>query len=289
MKNIKKIAAVILAAMTLGAMSAQAADEEVFTLTIGQNTASVFGETKESDVQPIIRNDSTMLPARFVAENLGAQVSWDGENRVVTVKGEDIEIKLTIDSAVALVNGVEEMLETPAFIENDRTYTPVRFIAEKLGSTVNWDGETKTVIISKPVKAQPSAPASAVGKLELKDFKYVYEPGDDIINAENNEGSVGGMHISGWVTGPADVQRVLIGRWQDEPFTEADIQEAIKLHIKVWKRDGVKIWDSPVPFEFNSTHPVDPDELGKKLYLLLIGVDKNCDAVGYAVLEEFAK
>lgn len=287
MKNFKKIMAVILAVLALGAMSAQAADDEVFTLTIGQNTASVFGQTKESDVQPIIRNDSTMLPARFVAENLGAEVFWDGENRVVTVKGEDVVIMLTIDSAVALVNGVEEVLETPAFIENDRTYTPVRFIAEKLGSTVNWDGETKTVIISKPVKASDSA--TEVCKLEIENFKYVYEAGDDIINAENNEGSVGGMHVSGVVVGPSDVDRVLIGRWSETPFTEDEIQEAIKYHIKIWENAGIYIEDSPIPFEFNSTHPVDPDELGKKLYLLLIGVDKNCDAVGYVVVDEFAK
>ncbi len=289
MKSIRKIAAVILAAMTLCAMSVQAADEEVFTLTIGQNTASVFGETKESDVQPIIRNDSTMLPARFVAENLGAEVFWDGENRVVTVKSEDVEIKLTIDSAVATVNGVQEMLETPAFIENDRTYTPVRFIAENLGSTVNWDGATKTVIISKPVKTQPQAQGQVPASLKIEGFKYTYEAKDDIIHAENNKGSVGGMHISGMVTGPENVARVLIGRWRETPYTEAEIQDAIKYHISVWKKDGIKIWDEPVPFEFNSTHPVDADEVGKKLYLLLIGVDKNCDAVGYSVLEEIVK
>ena len=60
--------------------------EDVFTLSIGQNTASVFGVVKENDVQPIIRNDRTMLPARFVAENLGAAVLWDAVNRVVTIQ-----------------------------------------------------------------------------------------------------------------------------------------------------------------------------------------------------------
>ena len=289
MKNIKKIAAVILAAMSLCAMSAQAADEEVFKLTIGQNTASVFGETKESDVQPIIRNDSTMLPARFVAENLGAEVFWDGENRVVTVKSEDVEIKLTIDSAVATVNGTQQMLETPAFIENERTYTPVRFIAENLGSTVNWDGATSTVIISKPVKTQPQAQGQVPASLKIEGFKAGYRVNDDIINAENNEGSVGGMNISGMVTGPANVARVLIGRWRETPYTEAEIQDAIKYHIGVWKQAGIAIWEEPIPFIIDSTHPVDPEEVGKKLYLLLIGVDKNCDAVAYTVVEEFVK
>ena len=120
---------------------------DVFALVIEEKTASVFGKIKENDVEPIIRNDRTMLPARFVAENLGAAVEWDAEARVVTVKSEAVEIKLTIDSDIATVNGVEETLDSPAFIENDRTYTPVRFIAEKLGKTVEWDAELKMVLI----------------------------------------------------------------------------------------------------------------------------------------------
>ncbi len=120
---------------------------DIFALVIEETTASVFGEIMENDVAPIIRNDRTMLPARFVAENLGAAVEWDAEARVVTVKSDEVEIKLTIDSAVATVNGVEETLDSPAFIENDRTYTPVRYIAEKLGATVEWNDEFKMVII----------------------------------------------------------------------------------------------------------------------------------------------
>lgn len=127
---------------------------DVFALVIEEKTASVFGEIKENDVEPIIRNDRTMLPARFVAENLGAEVAWDGEARVVTVKSDEVEIKLTIDSAVATVNGVEETLDSPAFIENDRTYTPVRFIAEKLGATVEWDPSLKMVKIAKAVEEE---------------------------------------------------------------------------------------------------------------------------------------
>ena len=80
-----------------------------------------------------------MLPARFVAENLGAKVLWD----------EDITILITIGADAAIVNGEEIKLDSPAFIENDRTYTPVRFIAEQLGTSVEWNEEAKTVTITK--------------------------------------------------------------------------------------------------------------------------------------------
>ena len=38
-------------------------------------------------------------------------------------------------------------LDFPATIVDSRTLVPVRAIAESFGSTVGWDGETKTVLI----------------------------------------------------------------------------------------------------------------------------------------------
>ncbi len=123
--------------------------ENEIILTIGQKEAVVFGKTKTNDVAPIIRNDRTMLPARFVAEELGAKVSWNEAERKVTIKKTDVEIILTIDSDIALVNGEEIKLDSPAFIENDRTYTSVRFIAENLGASVDWNEGSRKVIITK--------------------------------------------------------------------------------------------------------------------------------------------
>ena len=125
-------------------------------LTIGEKTAQVFGVQKTNDVAPKIVNDRTMLPARFVAENLGAKVDWDEANEIVTISGknfktgEDITILINIDSDTAYVNGKEVKLDSPAFIENDRTYTPIRFISEELGADVEWFENTQRVIITKP-------------------------------------------------------------------------------------------------------------------------------------------
>lgn len=123
-------------------------------LTIGEKTAKAFGETKTNDVAPKIVNDRTMLPARFVAESLGAKVDWDEEKQLVTIvgvneKNEEVTILITIDSDIALVNGKEVKLDSPAFIENDRTYTPLRFISENLGAKVDWNDEQQKVTITK--------------------------------------------------------------------------------------------------------------------------------------------
>ncbi len=129
--------------------------ENQIILTIGEKAAQVFGTTKTNDVAPKIVNDRTMLPARFVAENLGAKVEWDGEKELVTVNGkklktgEDITILIYIGSDVAYVNGKEIKLDSAAFVENDRTYTPIRFISEELGASVTWIETEQKAVITK--------------------------------------------------------------------------------------------------------------------------------------------
>jgi len=118
-------------------------------LTIGSVDAQVFGAPVSNDVAPIIENDRTMLPARFVAESLGAYVAWDNAQRKVTIHKNLTMIEIYIDSDIAYINGNPVTLDSPAFIRNDRTYTPVRFIAEALGATVEWNELLRQVIITR--------------------------------------------------------------------------------------------------------------------------------------------
>ncbi|MBR5538374.1 MAG: metallophosphoesterase [Clostridia bacterium] len=118
-------------------------------MTIDSLTAFVNGEAKALDAAPIIRNSRTMLPVRFVAENLGATVGWDGATQTVTIKRDATTIEIVIGSKIAKVNGNNIALDSPAFIENSRTYLPVRVVAENLGATVGWDDATKTATLTK--------------------------------------------------------------------------------------------------------------------------------------------
>lgn len=55
---------------------------------------------------------------------------------------------LKVRSVITAINGKELKSEVPAYIMGDRTMVPVRFVAEGLGATVNWENETKTVTIT---------------------------------------------------------------------------------------------------------------------------------------------
>ncbi|MBQ3616163.1 MAG: putative Ig domain-containing protein, partial [Anaerotignum sp.] len=61
-------------------------DKEI-VIYIGQSFALVDGCPVELDSPAFIANDRAYLPMRFVAENLGATVTWDGVNQTVTIVG----------------------------------------------------------------------------------------------------------------------------------------------------------------------------------------------------------
>jgi hypothetical protein len=99
----------------------------------------------------ISASQRTMVPVRFVSEQLDADVKWDDTKKEVTVTDilTDKKIVLTIGSTKALVDGVEATLDSPAVLTNGSTYVPVGFIGTSLGAKIGWDKDTRTVSISK--------------------------------------------------------------------------------------------------------------------------------------------
>lgn len=107
----------------------------------------VNGEQPALEVNPFIKDGSTLVPFRAISEALKAEVKWDAEERSVTVTRGGVSVKLFIDSTKALVDGKEVILEVPATIVEGNTVVPVRFISESLKATVKWEDETKSVVI----------------------------------------------------------------------------------------------------------------------------------------------
>lgn len=122
-----------------------------------------FGETKPESTEltielnnvvmdleepPVIINGRTMLPVRYIFEPLGLTVSWDEVTRTAIGEKEGLRIDMGIDEAVAYVNGEPITLDVPSTIINQRTYVPVRFVAESTGAVVTWDEATFTVGIA---------------------------------------------------------------------------------------------------------------------------------------------
>ncbi|RLF57107.1 MAG: hypothetical protein DRN25_07035, partial [Thermoplasmata archaeon] len=77
----------------------------ILKLQIGNRVMLVNDTPLEIDVPPTIVEGRTLLPIRWVAEPLGAGVSWDGKEKKVTVSLGDVFIELWIGKSVAKVNG----------------------------------------------------------------------------------------------------------------------------------------------------------------------------------------
>ncbi|MDR2940180.1 MAG: copper amine oxidase N-terminal domain-containing protein [Clostridiales bacterium] len=133
----------------LGSPETTGNGQMVIKLQIDNKDATVNGYKVALDAPPIISNERTMLPIRFIAENLGCNVGWDDKTRTVTVSDGDINISLQIGSNQATVNGESVYLDAPPIITNNRTMLPIRFIAEELGCVVDWDDTFRTATITK--------------------------------------------------------------------------------------------------------------------------------------------
>ena len=121
-------------------------------MTINSTFAYVNGEKKVLDAAPIIKNSRTLLPVRFLAENLGAEVVWNDATKTATLATKDITIEVTVGASSMKVNGAAVALDSPAIIENSRTYLPLRAIANALGvsnDNITWDDSTKTATFVK--------------------------------------------------------------------------------------------------------------------------------------------
>ena len=108
---------------------------------------TVNGAEVSFDQPPIIVDNRTLVPLRAIFEAMGATVDWDQETQTVTSSKGDISVSLTIGSNTMYKNGSPVELDVPAQVVNGRTLVPVRAVSEAFGADVDWNQDTKTVII----------------------------------------------------------------------------------------------------------------------------------------------
>ncbi|MBE7052676.1 MAG: hypothetical protein E7391_00170 [Ruminococcaceae bacterium] len=139
-KIISIILSVALILSCLGMTSVVLADDTIKVV--------INGENLNMDQPPVLTEGRTLVPVRAIFEALGAKVEWDDITKTATGVLGETKIEIQINNKVAKVNGKDITLDVPAQIVNSRTLVPVRFISESLGAKVDWDGNTKTVIIT---------------------------------------------------------------------------------------------------------------------------------------------
>ncbi|MDR7870988.1 MAG: stalk domain-containing protein [Tissierellaceae bacterium] len=119
----------------------------------------VDGKEITSDPKPVIENDRTLVPIRFVLEQLGAEFDWapkDSTVETVTITKGDISVNLRIDSQLVTYDkdGKNHIITDVApKIIDDRTFVPIRLISNIFGLDIDWDNDTRSVIIDSSIPA----------------------------------------------------------------------------------------------------------------------------------------
>jgi methionine-rich copper-binding protein CopC len=108
-------------------------------------TVTVNGQTMSFDQPPVMRNNRVFVPMRAIFERLGSSVVFS--NGVINSQGNGRRVHLTIGSTQASVNGQPLTMDVAPFTVAGRTEVPLRFVAQALGATVNWNANTSTVAI----------------------------------------------------------------------------------------------------------------------------------------------
>jgi hypothetical protein len=128
----------------------------VVRLIVGNTSYYVDSQQKNMDNAPIIQENRTLLPIKYIAEAMGAAVDWNNIERKVTITLEGTIVELWIGMNKAKVNGVYKPVDSsnakvsPIIVEPGRTMLPLRFISENLGAKVDWNSAQKEVTVTYP-------------------------------------------------------------------------------------------------------------------------------------------
>lgn len=101
--------------------------------------------------EPVIVKNVMMVPVKYVADELDAQLLWDAKTKSMTLIDDltGSKIVLKMGSNQASIDGVTETLSQPVQNLDGYAYVPMRFITKALGAQGNWDAKEQLVTIER--------------------------------------------------------------------------------------------------------------------------------------------
>ena len=186
-----------------------------------------------SDVQPIIKDGRTMVPLNVIATELGHNVEWDAMTKTVLVDSSKNSLSLVDSNSTdvkVIVSGKLMSFDVNPLIINGRTMVPLNAIATSLNHKVEWDANTKSVLVnSDTLLVNPEKESDTNIKTNSKvkiDEKKIIEAAKKDIISELNRGKnmylVDGENLDGEqalnYVGSADAK--ILGYYEDLPLIE---------------------------------------------------------------------
>ncbi|MFA5384484.1 MAG: copper amine oxidase N-terminal domain-containing protein [Eubacteriales bacterium] len=162
----------------------------------GEKQALIAGEVFQLPAAPVIQEEITMVPLRFIAEGLKTEVKWEQDTKKIIIIASGKEICLEVGNNQVYINGAPHTLVSPPVIIENSSLVPLRFISEALGAHVAYLPQTKEIHIILPLTLPPPPNQPPVASFNFaktivdqgETVEYIdssYDPdGDKIINWE---------------------------------------------------------------------------------------------------------
>lgn len=98
---------------------------------------------------PYLSKGNTMIPFKFVADGLGALLTYDKTTGIVGVFIDNKYMEFKAGEKTAVVNGESVEMPIAPEIKNDQMMLPLRFAVEKMGANLKWFNATQTILITR--------------------------------------------------------------------------------------------------------------------------------------------
>ena len=122
-------------------IQAKAAQEEAFRIYTNGELAYIDKELGA----PFSKDNRTFVPVRFFAYQFGWDIEWKGNEQTAVVSNGDTTISVKLNTPYATVNGerinIDPSGKITAMVRDNRTYLPLRFIAEQFKLKVDYRQE----------------------------------------------------------------------------------------------------------------------------------------------------
>ena len=100
-----------------------------------------------SEASAQVIDGRAFVPLRWISEQMGYQVDYNGNTKLVTV-GDGLFTHVIGTSMVTMADGNIRHIDVASYILNDRTMVSLRLFAEALDSEVAWDPNSNSVTIT---------------------------------------------------------------------------------------------------------------------------------------------
>ncbi len=171
--------------------------------TIIKYDAEKYGSVLNTELEG---GGRTYVPVRLVSEKLGFQVSWDAVKEEVGIQGNGKNIRMQIGSKLIKEGNTGEILkevELAIFVNNGRTYLPLRALGEALGYEVKYHGNAsnyKSELSSRDAVVEfVGSEVKQVDEAGLIDGKYYDIQGEALRDMEAHYGKAELVNdFNGW-------------------------------------------------------------------------------------------